>query len=703
MPVLPLLLVVPLLAADAGGVLIHGDRSAERLAETPAAVQRKDRAAIDRAGHLDLAEALSTLPGVSLRERSPGSAMPVLRGLLGADNLVLIDGLRFTTGVFRDGPGGHLNSLGLYSFESMELVRGASAVPYGSGVIGGVLKLTSRDLERPDPHWWHWREFFGVQGESRYNFTSMVKRQGESVSSLLTVQRDKFRSRNHGGLYAGNPTFIPLSDHGQWDGLGKVRWKLGRYDLTLASVAMRVDGGGELDQISRGSIRRTRHRDALGWLRLNGRHTGLLRRSALWVGLRQGIQTLQSDRCDLLLGGERSCWERLDLSAGEEGFDAAGLIARRVDTDELFNVQAGAAVRLAPRPGLRLRLGAEWMSEAVTSAAAAEHGSLDLTPRFASGSATTTAGAYAHGVWRLARVEGARALQLSGGARLAFFGVRGAVDREWLAPVADVALSLVQKGRAATWLAYSRGFRAPTLRELVFEGDSGPWHERTSLGLEAQRSHTLEFGTKRRTARWRYDFSTFLLAVSDLIDEAPVAGAERDGGPVIERVNRTYGRFVGGDLLIRRDGETVVHQHQIGVVHGDVMTAGGEVIPARRAAPVRGRHVLGIKTYGAKLYSSLVLDWASAMGEARLHPADAIDLRVCAQPNDPGLTFAQSGLACPGTAAWWMLGARVVLQRKKSLRTGLRVDNLFDRLYRTHGSGTLAAGTTYRLDVEVKF
>ena len=101
----------------------------------------------------------------------------MIRGLMGADNLIVIDGLRYNTSVFRREADRQVNSLGLYSFEGLELIRGGGGVGYGSGALGGVLSLRTRDLFRPDKRWWYWREFFAYPGNTRYNFTSLLKKQ----------------------------------------------------------------------------------------------------------------------------------------------------------------------------------------------------------------------------------------------------------------------------------------------------------------------------------------------------------------------------------------------------------------------------------------------------------------------------------------------------------------------------------------------
>ena len=144
-----------------------------------------------------------------------------------------------------------------------------------------------------------------------------------------------------------------------------------------------------------------------------------------------------------------------------------------------------------------------------------------------------------------------------------------------------------------------------------------------------------------------------------------------------------------------------MHGHQLGLVLAEVEDE-GSVHASRRSAPLQGRHTLK-QRWNKKWWGEVSMNWAAAVPGAALAPLDLHDLRICPVEQKPWLASAQASVACSGTPAWWTAGLRVVYNRKKDWRMGLRIDNLLDRKYRTHQSATYAKGVTIRLDVEVAF
>jgi hypothetical protein len=56
-------------------------------------------------------QAVEQLPGVWGQATNRGAGSPLLRGLIGPQNLIVIDGLRLNTAVFRTGPNQYLGTI----------------------------------------------------------------------------------------------------------------------------------------------------------------------------------------------------------------------------------------------------------------------------------------------------------------------------------------------------------------------------------------------------------------------------------------------------------------------------------------------------------------------------------------------------------------------------------------------------------------
>lgn len=116
-------------------------RAAQRV---PAAIGVLDSAALSRFGNTGILNAVNTIPGVRMEERSPGSFRLAVRGSslrapFGVRNVkVYYNGIPFTD------PGGntYLNQLGYCNIAGLELIKGPGASLYGAGT-GGVALISS--------------------------------------------------------------------------------------------------------------------------------------------------------------------------------------------------------------------------------------------------------------------------------------------------------------------------------------------------------------------------------------------------------------------------------------------------------------------------------------------------------------------------------------------------------------------------------
>ena len=96
-----------------------------------------------------IAQTIASLPGVAVSSMGPGTAQPVIRGLSGDRILMLEDGQRVGD-VVNSGPD-HATALSPSSARRIDLIRGPSAVLYGSNALGGVINVVREEVPRAVP------------------------------------------------------------------------------------------------------------------------------------------------------------------------------------------------------------------------------------------------------------------------------------------------------------------------------------------------------------------------------------------------------------------------------------------------------------------------------------------------------------------------------------------------------------------------
>lgn len=129
-------------------VVVTANRAERPVAQALADVTTIDASAIARAGSASVHEVLRDLGGVEVAQTGgPGSVSGLfVRGTKNAQTVILVDGVRMenpTSGT------GNLEFMPLSAIDRIEVVRGPASVLYGSGAIGGVVQIFTREGKGP--------------------------------------------------------------------------------------------------------------------------------------------------------------------------------------------------------------------------------------------------------------------------------------------------------------------------------------------------------------------------------------------------------------------------------------------------------------------------------------------------------------------------------------------------------------------------
>ena len=83
--------------------------------------------------------------GVWAQQTTVGQGSPLLRGLTGYQAFLAIDGVRLNNSTFRSGPNQYLATISPDNLDRIEVLRGAGSMLYGSGAMGGVISMFTKD------------------------------------------------------------------------------------------------------------------------------------------------------------------------------------------------------------------------------------------------------------------------------------------------------------------------------------------------------------------------------------------------------------------------------------------------------------------------------------------------------------------------------------------------------------------------------
>jgi outer membrane receptor protein involved in Fe transport len=675
------------------------------------------------------AAAVADLPGAWGQTTNRGAGSPLLRGLIGPQNLITIEGLRFNNGTFRTGPNQYLATLDLSAIDRIELMLGPGGVMYGTDAMGGVIDLGLPRLPA-----------FGVRVPALSLWTQVATvDEGKALGGQGSWAGERWALeaggalRDHGTLQTGEGTTSRASDYRQWGWHARAAALLpDRWVLQGTVMQNALDGAGRIDDLGKGNLRTSDNRDLFSWVEARRSvGEGLLRELRIAAVLHQMREANQSARCTLKSGAVPS----LDACAtvgkqvnADLPTSLPGEITRQFDNlDEVTTLGGLASARLSLwQDRARLSLGAEGWFDSVRSSARrrdnkpTETGAWAPLERgnYSDNSTYSQIGGFAHldatalelGDWQLLVNGGVRGGLVSASAP----GVPSIGDVQYSMPVLAATAGVVAQ-HSKTWAIFanaSNGLRAPNLQETTVLGNTGDQFEVPNADLRAEQVRAAELGVRVRAGAVQALVAGFYNVFDDFIDREKVAASDYGkygidagdlGCPVLgdAKCKGVSRRINTGEAVIQGAEATVRTQLGYGVqpwvtgtwLKGDT-TLNGVTQPLRRATPLNGSVGVRWNHPGSGLYLEPWVRAASA--QDRLNAGDRSDLRICEDPAKPGAALA--GQTCTGTPGWWTLNVRAGwrwdarLAALKSLRLDLDAGNLLDVRYRVHGSGFDAPG-----------
>lgn len=704
-------------------IVVTACRDEQRLFETERSLYRLSRSEIEKLQSQSLPDALEETIGIFVQRTNRGAGSPIMRGMVGPENLILIDGIRYNNSTFRTGPNQYLALIDPSSVERLELMLGPGSVLYGSDAVGGVIQVFPVEIPQA----------LGLAARGGARFVSADL--APSVWGDAFYRANRYAAgmggafRHFEPLRAGGGETQPLSgyEQGSWRARAEARLT-DDMDLRVTYLGSIVRDAGRTDRLYEGRFRFYDNDDHFlyaDWLWRPGGVVRQLRVSASMHGMREEVDLY---RCSLpespQAGDAAPCMDAAPLGGSQIPPDP--LTRQEVNRDAVWTPGGLVEIKLGLWDyRLRIGSGVEIYADLVSSSKQQRRG--DREPawewtqergNFPDGASSLHLGGFASAEIDLL-VSGSHSVVGTAGARVSHFRASaddvpgiGEVRYDHSGLVASAGMRYIHDRDFAAYFNFAQGFRAPNLEETTLLGDTGSKFELPNEALGPERSHAFELGARLRAAGIRIGVAGFASFVQDVIDERSVPESEwRELGldpadvgdkPVIQRVNSSLGTYWGfegsaefGPLA------DLTPWLRAAVMWGDVETADGLRYPARRIPPVSGAAGLRYARDGLPFYIELYTRFAAR--QDRLHPSDEEDLRICEDPNHLGDTYADRGATCRGTPGWVTLNLRGGYQLDELLRFDLAATNLTDRRYRYHASGVDAPGIGVALSVSGRY
>jgi len=663
--------------------------TAQRLPEDPFRSDRSlsvlGRRALRERTPRTLPEALWDSGGVFVQQTNHGGGSPILRGMVGPQVLILVDGVRLNNSVYRTGPVQYLNLIDPYSIDRIEILRGPGSVLYGSDAMGGVIQVFPAGPRTSGP-----TDGFHYGGRILQRFSSAELGHVNHGRAELTVGgfglMGGWTLKSLSDLSGGRGVGVqPFSGYDHWAAMGTLEYRFAKglfsgWRVRVGYLLARIHDAGRTDKLyTKNALQMYDDFDDLVYGQLHFRVRPLRTRGRLILSYQH-------------------FFERKDNYLVADDFATALETTR----DETKVHTAGVDLQLRTRlwgSRLQLQYGGLWYRDAVGSSrlfrlAGDTWSALSQLP-YPDGSSYQNWGVHAMLSGVPLRAHG-HELHLTAGYRL--HGMRGEapsqpglpeVSFSHLGHVVHGSVRYIYQKRALLAATFSQGFRAPNLFEAVMLGDSGQFFHIPNADLGPERTDTLELLFRGRFGRVQLGCAFYATLLHSLIkrDFTTWEGNQEVGGkPVTWNVNVGEGLMFGMESTLSiRLGRGFSLGGNVTYTWGEEWIDGGLNLPLRLVPPLFGgaRLRYEMPAFG-KVHGYVQTSVRGAAKQPRLSPEDVKDSRI---PDG-------------GTPGWLVWNVRVGVRLYGHVRLTLAVDNLTNAKYRYHGSGLWAAGTNVMLTAE---
>lgn len=681
-----------------------GQRVKEDAFRAPRSTTVLNRKRLEEKRPRSVPEALMEEAGVFVQKTNHGGGAPFIRGTVGPQVLILVDGIRLNNSTYRSGPNQYLNLIDPNYLQRLEVLRGPGSIAYGSYAFGGAISATTPKTPMTGGSQFRYRggllgrygsadneltahanfggaiSNFGFSGSISYaNFSDLVGGGTIGTPALASDGKYSTLSTNYGDVVLrGQSGRQAFSSYQHFFADGKLRIRIKRdWDLQLAYQRAQHIRAGRADQFaSRGRVRLYDNIRDLVYLRSDGNLRSIRTKMSFTVS-----------------------YHRQDESREQQTYDTGtyNLTAQALNHDQTHTVGFSWNGQTRVVSWFKMSYGIDFYGDLVESEAQSRKtGEVyqDATSNFPTGSNYMTLGAYILGRFRLYKWAPKSGLFLHVGERLNGFFASAparedidAVSFQQVGHAPYASLQVLASPHLNISFSYAEGFRAPNLQEAASLGDQGNFFEVSNPNLAPEISRTLEFSIRGRIqGRFQLWATAYVSFWNNLIDREPTeykGETEINGKTVVQPVNKANARVIGVEAGGRwRIWRGLSLAGNLTWTQGRAIAEDGTESPLSRIPPLFGKVSLAYR-FGRRGF------------------LEVFALVASNQPDLSGRDQRDPRIPEGGTPRWWTLNIRGGATITRFAKVVFTVENLLDAQYKYHGSGVLGPGLSARLSLEL--
>lgn len=690
---------------------VNYNRWEENQKEIPIKIVKIDKKEIELLNSQTSADILQNSSKAYVQKSQMGGGSPMIRGLSTNRILLVVDGVRMNTAIFREGNVQNVISIDANSLESTEIVLGPGSVVYGSDALGGVIdyhtltpQFKNSGLSAFESNYLIRTSSANFEKTANFNFQWRAKNLS-IITSISATDYDDLRMGSTDVPEYLRPTYqetingkdSTLINSDPRNQVGSAYQQLNILQKIRYRPTSKLDISYTLNYATSSDIPRydrLTQTDANNSLRFADWSYGPQNWMMNNLQLQSYYKTRMFDRAKVTLAYQNFEESRIDRRMNNS--------SRRTRTENLNATSANIDFDKSLTEKTKLFYGAEYIFNFLNSIGEREDifdGSISPTDsRYPDNSTWTSYASYAN-----LRTHLRDRLTLNAGLRANFIQIRGDIDSKTLNLPFDNIDQDYNAINGSIGLAYlinkstdikfnlSNGFRAPNIDDAakIFESGDGiivvP-----NPDLRPEYLYSADIGiTKTWNSRLKFEFNAHVSLLKNILvkDDFQING--QDSILIDGQMNQIQ-------ALQNRD-QAVIYGAQAALVYKVTKQLGFETSYAfNRGETNLGenlRHISpdfglsGIRYSTEKLSLFLYAQYNSELSNERLAPSEL----------DKPDYYAKDNNGLPYSPSWTTLNFRSTYRINQNISAQFGIDNILNKGYRTYSSGISASGINFVL------